>query len=408
MAVSSVSSVVLHATYSYVLVIVLLLGGALASGVAVPPGLRRSRAQRVRDGQAHARAAAAVAPAATGAAPVQVTGLPPPAFVRTYTEEEVLKKGLELAGYSRRQMNNCYATNLRRFMSFYGSWPIAIAKLFEDLQTTPLAEARIDEQRIDMDLFLLSMYFLKSYGTEEKESALMKMTEKTCRKHHWYYVEKIQALKAQVVVWPEEWGTPASPEFLYTVDGTHCEIYELKNDRYELVNGQDEEELPGQDEEELPGQGLPNKPESKNRKLYSHKHNRAALTYELALHLWEPRLVWMNGPYPAGQNDITVFRKALKNKTPLGKRAIGDNGYRGEPAVMSTPNVNDSATLRKFKGRARARQESFNTRIKFFGILANRFRSKGEGAVKKHKMVFEAVCIIVQYQMDTGCPVFDI
>jgi hypothetical protein len=57
----------------------------------------------------------------------------------------------------------------------------------------------------------------------------------------------------------------------------------------------------------------------------------------------------------------------------------------------------------KFKSRARARHESFNGRLKFFDILQNTFRH-GEA---RHKIAFEAVCVIVQYQMDNGSPLFD-
>ena len=51
----------------------------------------------------------------------------------------------------------------------------------------------------------------------------------------------------------------------------------------------------------------------------------------------------MNGPFPAGDHNITVFRnEGLKDKIPSGKKAIGDNGYRGEDAT-STPNAHDEA-----------------------------------------------------------------
>ena len=62
----------------------------------------------------------------------------------------------------------------------------------------------------------------------------------------------------------------------------------------------------------------------------------------------------MNGLFPAGDHDITVFRnEGLKDKIPSGKKAIGDNGYRGEDAIISTPNAHDEAEVQKFKSRAR-------------------------------------------------------
>jgi len=85
-------------------------------------------------------------------------------------------------------------------------------------------------------------------------------------------------------------------------------------------------------------------------------------------------------------------------------KVIGDNGYRGERGVVSTPNAHDPEELRKFKSRARARHESFNGRIKNFRCLDVRFRH----GIAKHKMVFEAVCVIVQYQLENGSPLFDV
>lgn len=114
----------------------------------------------------------------------------------------------------------------------------------------------------------------------------------------------------------------------------------------------------------------------------------------------------MNGPFRAGEPDLLVFRKpqGLKSKIPTGKKIIADNGYRGEDAIISTPNAHDPAEVRKFKSRARARHESFNSRIKNFRCLDVRFRHGAE----KHKIVFEAICVICQYQLENGSPLFNV
>jgi len=146
---------------------------------------------------------------------------------------------------------------------------------------------------------------------------------------------------------------------------------------------------------------------SKNPKYYSHKFHQAGLNYELGLSIFENKLVWLKGPSGSGKPDITFFRKkGLKKKITKGKgmKVIGDNGYRGERGVVSTPNAHDPEELRKFKSRARARHESFNGRIKNFRCLDVRFRH----GIAKHKMVFEAVCVIVQYQLENGSPLFDV
>lgn len=142
----------------------------------------------------------------------------------------------------------------------------------------------------------------------------------------------------------------------------------------------------------------------KNPKFYSHKFKQAGLLYELACSIYENKLVWMRGPFNASRHDITQFRSELLAKIPVGKKGVGDNGYRGEPNALSTPNSQDPPELRKFKSRARARQESFNARIKVFQCLDQRFRH----GIKKHKICFEAVCVIVQYQLENGSPLFDV
>lgn len=129
------------------------------------------------------------------------------------------------------------------------------------------------------------------------------------------------------------------------------------------------------------------------------------MNYEIAISVYTNALVWVNGPFPAGGHDITVFRsKGLKDKIPTGKKGIADNGYRGEVAILSTPNAHDPPELRKFKSRARARHESFNARLKSFRCLDVRFRH----GVEKHRSVFEAVCVICQYQLENGSPLFDV
>jgi hypothetical protein len=187
-------------------------------------------------------------------------------------------------------------------------------------------------------------------------------------------------------VWPARW-TPGHahscneediPVFLLTVDGVHCRIHEPKHAT-----------------------------KSKDRSYYSHKFKQAGLNYELGISVYDNALVWLNGPFKASQHDLTIFRTAngLKEMIPEGRRVIADNGYASsqERNTISTPNSHDPRDVRKFKSRARARHESFNAKIKNFRSLAEQFRH----GVTNHKIVFEAVCVICQYQLENGSPLFD-
>ena len=64
----------------------------------------------------------------------------------------------------------------------------------------------------------------------------------------------------------------------------------------------------------------------------------------------------------------------------------------------------DSYKVRQFKKRVTARQETLFKRFKDFGILRQRFRHGFE----QHKVVLDAVAVIVQYDMENGHPLFDV
>ena len=293
------------------------------------------------------------------------------------TSLEMLEKGLDLAGFKNRSRSGVLA-QARRFKAFYGSNPVVLADMWEDLQTTEHDEIRMKLTEAHISHFFMTHHFLYCYPVEEAISAIFGYCEKTCREWCWEFTSKFAQLKTEKIQWPEEWchpNNPGVPIFLYTVDGVHFRSQEPKHPTL-----------------------------SKNRAYYSHKGNGPGLTYQLALDIWRSRIVQMQGPYPASTHDITIFRNGLKQQTPFGKRGIGDNGYRGEREILSLPNSHDHPELRKFKSRARARQESLNTRIQNFNILKDRFRHN----IKKHKIVFEAVCVIVQYQFDNGSPLFEV
>jgi hypothetical protein len=88
---------------------------------------------------------------------------------------------------------------------------------------------------------------------------------------------------------------------------------------------------------------------------------------------------------------------------PVGKLVLGDKGYRGEPEIISTPNSHDPVKPREFISRARARHETFNGCVKKFRCLSERFHHHSD---ENHKIVFEAVCVICKYQLETDSSLF--
>ena len=73
------------------------------------------------------------------------------------------------------------------------------AQIWEDLQTTNVAKARIDLQKACFDSFLMALHFMKCYPTGQEQAATFKYCVSTARTWCWYYCEKIQAMKAEKV-----------------------------------------------------------------------------------------------------------------------------------------------------------------------------------------------------------------
>jgi hypothetical protein len=111
---------------------------------------------------------------------------------------------------------------------------------------------------------------------------------------------------------------------------------------------------------------------------------------------------------------LTMFRKGgLKEKMkalPLKKLAkmIVDRGYRtdekDEQGMFAIPDMMDSKELKRFKTHTRLRHKNFNRRIKQFGIWNQKFRH----GFDKHGFAFEAVVVIIQYQMENGSPIYKV
>ena len=87
----------------------------------------------------------------------------------------------------------------------------------------------------------------------------------------------------------------------------------------------------------------------------------------------------------------------MANQIPEGKGTVVDSAFKSSKKV-STRMPGDSAEVKKFKERVLPRQETLFKRFKRFGILRNRFCHN----IELHRMVLDAVAVIVQYDMENG------
>jgi DDE superfamily endonuclease len=268
------------------------------------------------------------------------------------------------------------------FRKHYGSSSLDLASMWYDLCNTNIIESRLSEKEQceqGLIMFCMAHHFLKVYPPNSEGLAHFPVgLKKTNGKRLWHWIEKMQGLKAEKIVWIPDMDHPASAMFAVTVDGTDMKWKERRHPTLPV-----------------------------DRSYYSFKPNACALKYELAISLYSSKLVWMNGPFRGGEHDLTIFRGGLKDRLQAsGKIAIADSGYKSnepdEMEILATPNTMDSKELHAFKSRARCRHETFNGRIKNFAVLRGTFRHDEA----KFKSAFEAVCVIVQYQMDNGSELF--
>ena len=302
--------------------------------------------------------------------------------LRTVDPAGVLKLGLE-------KHNVSYSTAPKKqdqqrldFRKFYGTEPKTFCNVFHDVQTLNGAH-RI--KKPNPYHLLMTLEWLRTYKTEFELATIYFLSESTVSTELRTYTRALQALKEKKIKWL--WGNGGQEDeeiFIVSVDGVHCTISEPRS--------------------------MP------SSKWFSHKTHGPAVGYEIAISLQRNQVVHVHGPYPAGVPDITIFREAggLKSKMPDGKYATADRGYRGEPKLR-LPNTRDAPLVKDFKKRSQARHETFNARLKSFKILSTRFRHrhshKGNQSATchdNHKSAFEAVCILMQYDMENGHPLFAI
>ena len=143
----------------------------------------------------------------------------------------------------------------------------------------------------------------------------------------------------------------------------------------------------------------------KGSRFASHKYaGKSALRYELGICIRTGRLVWIQGPYPAGEwNDIAIFTDCLAHFLDPDERVEADCGYVGHADLIKCPNnpSNPQENL-AMQGRVRSRHETFNGRLKTWEILKQVFRHD----ISRHSSVLHACCVISELMVENGEPLF--
>ena len=245
----------------------------------------------------------------------------------------------------------------------YGVNPVVARAVWADLQ-------HVADKAKPEHLFW-ALFFLRRYPTEGDLASRLEKDPNTVRKWVWRIIFGLQELKAEKIRFPSE--NEFELVFVLSVDGTDCPIEE---------------------------------PRPFNKSWFSQKFKGPGVKYEVALDVLTGECVWVNGPFKASKNDITIFREGLMHLIPDGCLAVGDKGYKGEPNKVSFPNHLDDEYVTELKKRIRARQETFFARMKAFKVLKESFRHKP--VLPLHKACFEAVAVLIQYSIENGSPLFQI
>lgn len=126
----------------------------------------------------------------------------------------------------------------------------------------------------------MTMHHLKRYATEVEQEAIFDISHMCGQDWCWFYIKKIQALKAQKITWPDD--NFEDTIWAISVDGTHCWIEEPQHPTL-----------------------------LQNPSFFLHKFAKAGLDYKLGISLTESQLVWMNVPFKAGTKMLLFLQNMV-------------------------------------------------------------------------------------------------
>ena len=143
-----------------------------------------------------------------------------------------------------------------------------------------------------------------------------------------------------------------------------------------------------------------------NKRFFSAKFCSGGLKYEVGVCIATGHIVWVNGPFRCGENDINVARQSIVGKLTEDEMAVADRGYPGEDWHIKTPLPHHARTAKETEmmGGARGRHETVNKRLKIFEVLKKRFRHD----LLLHSSCFRAVAVTTQLNFNHGEPPFQI
>lgn len=300
-------------------------------------------------------------PSLFGDDPIHNPSIQSTKMIRT---SEILEISLVTMGSCHRKATSiAFSKRVARFKACFGLHPLLFARLW-----LLLKNHAIDKER-RMDRFFLCLFWMKSYPTESVMAVQFDLQEETLRLWLWYYARCLALLSEILIQMPDQFHHNIA--FPLAVDGTHCTCYEPMHDRFPMDSS-----------------------------YYSHKHHTSGFNYQVTVSTFEAKIYSVDGPYPAGQNDMNMFRDSgLEGRMiQQGKRAIADGGYAGEGVAVPNRKYHSKLTNIYFR-RNRARMERTMAFFKNFSILSETFRIRKD-RTQKHRVIFRAISAIAALQVE--------
>lgn len=268
--------------------------------------------------------------------------------------------------------------NVRIFRSHYGLHPNHAASMWKDLLTSNNPDIKVQAGKdSDLKSFFMALHHLRLYLTDDVNNVVFgSMDFDKMRQQTYWFIQRIAALRAEKIVFPTEWKDVLT----FSIDGTATTSRETRHEVFRV-----------------------------DPSIFSYKHQSAGHNIQVALSIWEPKIVDVFVS-KGGVNDMgNLHASQLLQKLPVGKRAIVDAGYGdadsdsrkgGFKSKLSGYNQFDDKELKRFKERVKARHERINKFMKVYDCLSDKFRHNTD---KFETYVF-AVSVCVQYQITDTNP----
>lgn len=135
---------------------------------------------------------------------------------------------------------------------------------------------------------------------------------------------------------------------------------------------------------------------------FSSKFRGPGVRYEIGISVINPKIIWVNGPFPCGTwPDLRIFKQRMCASLYSGEFVIGDRGYKHVRCITPDDVLPHARSLHD---HIRARHETCNERFKRFSILGQVFRH----SVQLHGRVFHAVSKIAALAICYEEPLFQL